>query len=284
MKTAVHSAGPADDTRHQHGEALSALREAVARSAKLWRDIDDSELRVPGLSWTVAETAAHVVGDMRDYAEALSRHARGYLTHADRRPDSPSRLSTVVNARHLTVVPERNFRRLADMLEETADGYLSMAAGTDVGATIPTPNGLVLSPATMSSLLLGEQLLHGLDIARAAGVSWRIDRADALLVIPGILTVAPEYLHPARSANLRVSFELRMRGGPHYRMAVEDGSAVITAAGDKADCTITADPVAFLLVGYGRSSQWSQLIRGRVLARGRKPWFAAKLGTLLTSP
>ena len=32
-------------------------------------------------------------------------------------------------------------------------------------------------------------------------------------------------------------------------MAVDDGTAVVTEAGKKADCVITADPVAFLLLG-----------------------------------
>ena len=107
---------------------------------------------------------------------------------------------------------------------------------------------------------------------------------DALLVIPGVLTVAPQYLRPSRAAGMRVSFELRMRGGSSYRMAVEDGAAVVTAAGERADCTITADPVAFLLLGYGRIPQWSPVIRGQLRPGGRKPWLAMKFGTLLSSP
>jgi hypothetical protein len=75
-----------------------------------------------------------------------------------------------------------------------------------------------------------------------------------------------------------------MRGGGRYRLVVDDGTAVVTSAGEKADCVITADPVTFLLVGYGRVGQWSQIIRGNLLAGGRKPWLAAKFGTLLASP
>src|ERR1700759_1825633 len=259
----VHLTGPAEDTSHAYGPTLNALRGAVARSADLWRAVGRPDAPAPGLTWTAAETAAHVVGDLRDYTKALTRHANGYMTHANRLTGSPSALSAEVNARHLEEVPERNLHRLADMLEVSADAYLNAAATADTTAEIATPNGLVIGPATMAALLLGEQLIHGLDIARTARVPWPIAKADALLVFPGALTVMPQYLRPGRTAGVHISFELRMRGGPSYRMAVDNGTAVITAAGERADCVITADPVAFLLLGYGRIPQLSPVLRGQ---------------------
>jgi Mycothiol maleylpyruvate isomerase N-terminal domain len=280
----VYPFAPAEDTRRAYGLTLGALREAVVRSADLWRHIDRPDASVPGLSWTIAETAAHVVGDLRDYTQALTRHANGYMTHANRPTESPSRLSAKVNARHLEEVPDRNLRRLADMLEASAEAYLNVAMACDSSVDIATPKGLVIGPSTMSALLLGEQLIHGLDIARAADIPWTISAADAFLVIPGVLTVAPQYLRPRRAAGVHVSFELRMRGGGSYRMAVDDGMAVVTAAGEKADCVITADPVAFLLLGYGRISQLSPVLRGQLRPGGRKPWLAMKFGRLLSTP
>jgi hypothetical protein len=280
----VHLTGPAEDTRHAYGPTLNALRDAVARSAELWRHIDKPDAPAPGLAWTAAETAAHVVGDLRDYTQALTRHANGYMTHANRPTESPSRLSAKVNARHLEEVPERNLHRLADMLEYAADAYLNVAVNVDPSVDIATPNGLVIAPCTIAALLLGEQLIHGLDIARTANIPWPIPAADALMVIPGVLTVAPQYLHPRRAAGVHVSFELRMRGGASYRMAVDNGTAVVTAPGQRADCTITADPVAFLLLGYGRISQLSPVLRGQLRAGGRKPWLAMKFGRLISSP
>ena len=92
----VHLTGPAEDTRQAYGPTLNALRDAVARSADLWRSIDKPDALAPGLIWTAAETAAHVVGDLRDYTQALTRHANGYMTHANRPTESPSRLSAKV--------------------------------------------------------------------------------------------------------------------------------------------------------------------------------------------
>jgi hypothetical protein len=280
----AHLTGPAEDTRRAYGPTLNALRDAVARSAGLWRRVANPDSPAPGLAWTAAETAAHVVGDLRDYTQALTRYANGYMTHPNRPTDSPWRLSALVNARHLEEVPERDLHRLADMLQTAAETYLNAAVNVEPTVAIPTPNGLVITPATMAALLLGEQLIHGLDIARTAGIGWEIARADAYLVIPGVLSVAPQYLRPQAAVGTHVSFELRMRGGPSYRMAVDDGTAVLAAAGEKADCVITADPVAFLLLGYGRIGRLSPVLRGQLRPGGRKPWLAAKFGQLIASP
>lgn len=287
MKTVLAaSAGPLDDVRSADAHARAALADAVARSAQLWRSMANSIAPVPGLAWTAGQTAAHVVGDMREYTEALTRHVNGDQAAFNIPHGSPAWVRTLVNDQHLIHVSERDLHRLADMLEETAANYLAVASAVDASecVAILTADGLVLEPAVMTCLLLGEQLVHGLDIARAAHRPWSIDSDDALLVIPAVLSLAPKYLRPSRTKDLNVSFELRMRGGCRYRMAIADGTGVVTAAGEKADCVITADPVTFLLLGMGRVPQLPQLLRGRLRAGGRKPWLAAKFGTLLASP
>jgi uncharacterized protein (TIGR03083 family) len=281
---AVDTAGPAESARRSHDQCLDAFRDAVGRTSRLWRSIDNPNAPTPRLDWTAAETAAHVVGDLRDYTQALTRHVNGYMTHANPPMESPSKLSAKVNARHLEEIPERDLHQLADMLEDAALAYVAVASSADLSADIATPNGLVIAPSTMTCLLLGEQVVHGLDIARSAGVPWPISDDDAHLVIPGVLSIAPEYLRPSRAVGLRVSYELRMRGGRRFRIAVADGAATVTAADERADCVITADPVAFLLLGYGRITQWPQIARGRLRAGGRKPWLAMRFASLLVSP
>ncbi|HEV7418810.1 MAG TPA: maleylpyruvate isomerase family mycothiol-dependent enzyme [Mycobacterium sp.] len=280
----VDTAGPAEYARHAHDRCLDAFRDAVGRTSRLWRGIDTPNAPTPRLDWTVAETAAHVVGDLRDYTQALTRHGNGYMTHANPPMEPPSKLSAKVNARHLKEVPQRNLHQLAELLEEAAAAYLAVAASADPTAVIATPNGLDVAPSTMTCLLLGEQVVHGFDIARSAGVPWSVSDDDALLVIPGVLAIAPQYLRPSRAVGLRVSYELRMRGGCRYRMAVADGAATVTAAGERADCVITADPGVFLLLGYGRIAQWPPIFRGKLRAGGRKPWLAMRFGSLLARP
>ncbi len=279
----VQLTGPAEDTRIAHDQTKDALRAAVGRTADLLRRIDNGAAAVPGLTWTASETAAHMIGELRDYTLALTRHTNGYMTHAIRPSETPSRMGAEVNARQLIDVPERDVSRLADMVSEAALTYVAAATAAEESAAIPTANGLVLSPSVMTSLLLGEQVIHGLDIARAARRPWEIEPRDALLIVPGVLSVAPDYLRPSAAA-ARVSFELRIRGANRYRMAVDHGTAVISNADEKSDCVITADPVAFLLLGFGRTSQWSPIIRGKLRAGGRKPWKAMKFATLISNP
>jgi hypothetical protein len=47
-----------------------------------------------------------------------------------------------------------------------------------------------------------------------------------------------------------------------------------------ADCRISADPVAFLLTGADRESQWKAVLTGKMLAFGRKPWLALRFKKL----
>jgi hypothetical protein len=290
MKTVPATpAGPVNDVRRADAQARSALAAAVARSGQLWRSIADSSAPVPGLAWSAGQTAAHVVADMGEYTEVLTKHVNGETAEFDVPDGSPARARNSANDRHLVDVPERDMRRLADRLEKTAAEYLAAAAhisAIDASRRVEllTADGLVLEPAVMTGLLLGEQLVHGLDIARAAHRPWSIEPDDALLVIPAVLSLVPKYLRPSRTKNANISYELRLRGAPRYRLAIADGKGVVTVAGKKADCVITADPVTFLLLGLNRVPQLPQLLRGKLRAGGRKPWLAAKFGTLLESP
>jgi hypothetical protein len=42
--------------------------------------------------------------------------------------------------------------------------------------------------------------------------------------------------------------------------------------------------VAFLIVAYGRGSQWPPILRGKITAWGRKPWRVFGLTRLLVNP
>ena len=50
------------------------------------------------------------------------------------------------------------------------------------------------------------------------------------------------------------------------------------------DCHVSADPVALLLVSYGRRSQWVPVLTGKLLAWGRKPWLGLRLVRYLVTP
>ena len=238
-----------------------ALRAVAPRAAAVIRTAGDSGAPVPGLAWTAGQTAAHLVNEFRDYAA----YAQGSRTAA--RGDQPSRLNAAANAEQLRADPDRDLGSLADRLPPAVEGFLAVEPPAE---PVTASNGIAMSWETMASALLGELLVHGLDIARASGQPWRIDRADALLAIAGVMTMVPHYL----KTSLDATFEVRLRGGPRY----------LIGPGAKPDCWISADPEAFLLVGFGRTGQWGQIARGRLVAGGRKPWLAVKFGSMITGP
>jgi uncharacterized protein (TIGR03083 family) len=261
--------------------ADAALRSAAARLANLLRSVRDPNARVPGLQWTIAETGAHVVCELRDYIGFAAGHPAPDSVAGTR---TPSERAAVVNAEQLRTYPERDPAALADAITQGVEDYLATASRRTADERTTVSNGVPMSTATMTAALLGEQLLHGWDIAHGAGQPWSLPPDEALLVIAGVVSMVPDYLDRERARGRHISYELRMRGGPRYRVVIDDGAARVTPAGERVDCVISADPAAFLLVGYGRLSQVGQVLRGRILASGRKPWLGLAFGQLITGP
>src|SRR5207244_12937275 len=114
--------------------------------------------------------------------------------------ENPAKRTAQANARQLERHSERDLSRLADQVPRAADDFLAASANISPTASFPTPTGLSLTVPTMTPTLLGEVVVHGFDIARAAGVRWEISRADALTVISGILALVPHYVHRRRAA------------------------------------------------------------------------------------
>jgi uncharacterized protein (TIGR03083 family) len=272
-------------------EISAMLRDQARRVADLIRQVPDPAAPVPGLQWTVAETAVHTVSELRDYA----RFAAGetVLTTVDGGAaaaglDDGSAGAAVVNAaanaRQLAAWPDRDLGEIADAVLPAVEEFLTAAATRAPDDRVTISNGLSVTISTLAPTLLGELVVHGFDIARAAHRPWPIGRPEALAVIAGVMTMLPDYVDRERSRNLHVSYEVRLRGGPRYRIAINAGAARVSGPGTPVDCVITADPVAFLLVGFGRVSQWGQILRGRLVAAGRKPWLGFSFAKLITGP
>jgi hypothetical protein len=101
------------------------------------------------------------------------------------------------------------------------------------------------------------------------------------------MAVAPDYLDPETANGVHLDYELRFGPTDRYRFAVDGAQATVGPANssdNRPDCVISADPAAFLLVGYGRVGQWSQILRGRLRAGGRRPWLALRFSSLLLRP
>ncbi|HEV3264432.1 MAG TPA: maleylpyruvate isomerase N-terminal domain-containing protein [Acidimicrobiales bacterium] len=262
-----------------------ALRDAAVRAAAMLGAVPDPSVPVPGLAWNVTETATHLVAEIEDDTGFVTgeRNASDGLARSPAH-STPSRLSAAANVRQLEESTGTDLGQLAHRLVPAVEHFVAAGGNRFDNERILTANGLSMTVPLMTSTLLGELLIHGFDIARATGQPWPISSQDALLVIGGVMTMVPDYVDKEKTAGLHVSYELRFRGGPRYRLAIDDGAAEVTEPGPKVDCWISADPVAFLLVGYQRIGQWGQILRGKMMAGGPKPWLGFKFGGLLTGP
>ena len=127
-------------------------------------------------------------------------------------------------------------------------------------------------------------LIHGWDVATALGRPWPIEPGDAGLVASSVMEVVTHFVDPT-AAGFTSTFGLHLRGGPAFTLAFNDGALTARAGRpQKADCRVSAEPVAYLLSAYGRIPVLRVALTGKVVAYGRRPWLAFKLGSLLRTP
>ena len=179
--------------------------------------------------------------------------------------------------------------RLAEVITVGAQRFLELVAAADPQMECETPwygPGRTRTPDCLTALALGELTVHGYDIATGTGRPWPISAEHAKLIVG---TVCPEMwplvVRPEAARGAPMTYEVRLRGdGPRYVIRVSDGTAEVRAAGGPVDCVISADPATFLLVVYGRMPLGRALLRGGMLAWGRRPWLGLRFKDLFFNP
>jgi hypothetical protein len=142
------------------------------------------------------------------------------------------------------------------------------------------------STGTLGALAVTESLVHGRDLARAVGAGTRMSQSSAAAAAPTVMSaMLPLLFDPSRAPGLRATYELRVRGGVPFALRVAQGRAeCLEPAGADADCVITIDPRAALLLGFGRRSLARIMLSGGVLAAGRRPWLGLRFAGLFGTP
>lgn len=197
-----------------------------------------------------------------------------------------------MNARALKADSERDLAVLADRIEQHALEYFDECAGHSPdeprawiieGTTVP------LSALTCN--LLNETIMHGYDIARAAGRKWRIEPSHAAMVVqqffaPVIQTCDPQtFVRAEKAAGLQATYRLHLRRDDRLDFIFDNGSLRVEQPSTRrVDCHISADPAAFFMVFWQRQSQWDAIAKGQLLAWGRKPWLGFNFRSLVRNP
>jgi uncharacterized protein (TIGR03083 family) len=256
--------------------ARTAVDEVSSEVEELLRSIPDTSVPVPGLEWTAGETGAHIV--------TVTNCFDDYVTGRKKPPVTTGEIPTF-NAGRIANFTERDGSRLATHLHEAVQNFLTTTSGHSGDDPFPWYDDCTIDVADGTCILLGELVVHGRDLARAVDRPWQIDPDDARLVLVGMLSVLPLYVDREKGRGVRASYEIRVKGSPPVYLRFAEGKLNVTPAQvEPVDCRITTDPVDYLLLSYGRIGQMRPILRGKLIAWGRKPWLGSKLGTLLHNP
>lgn len=238
--------------------------------AAVMRQVRDPTARAVGV-WSIGETAAHVSG------------SSGYFLAAARGERGLERLDEVdqANAQALAADPERDPVRLADRLESGEQALVAFARQVQGDPPVHPFEGVEVPLSTLLAIELGELLVHGFDIARAAHLPWPIDPAAAVLTLQGYLPLMACTLDVARARGVQLAVEIRIRRmRPVVVVIADDALVVDESAGQRVDAHIAATPTAYLLLMWNRIPPWKPLLSGQFLIWGLRPWRALELGRL----
>lgn len=279
-------------------QSQNALRDEVRRVTALLRSVRDPGAPAVG-QWNLAETAMHLsqvwIGVPAMVRQDLSPVYEVLPSIASVAGKSLIRdLWELGDLMVLAVKsdPERDLAVLADRIEERAEEYFDGCAGHSPDELRSwMVEGTTLPLWALTGHLLNETLLHGYDIARADGRTWRIEPAHAAMVLERFFIPATQQLNAralvngSKAADIRATYDIRIRGGESFHFIFDDGELTIAEPSDRSvDCHISADPVAFLMVVWNRQSQWPAIATGKLMAWGRKPWLGFQLRSLMRNP
>ncbi|MER5726174.1 maleylpyruvate isomerase family mycothiol-dependent enzyme [Streptomyces sp. NPDC047804] len=254
-----------------------ALRATAEEVAQLLRRAPDTGAAVPGLVWTVGERAAHLAQANELMADVAAGRPR---RHGDGTPEGIA----AANEQALDAFAERRADPLAAMIVTRTEAYLEAVASHPAEETLLTPMG-PMNRVVLGSYLLTHMLGHGVDLARALKRPHMVDRARARLTLPFLLEAMPRVTDAAATAGLDARYAVRLWGGGRFGVTFTDGTATVGHAfPDRPDCTISIEPVTFLLMALGRCSPAGAMARGRVLAWGRRPWLGPRFPEYFTAP
>jgi uncharacterized protein (TIGR03083 family) len=248
-----------------------ALRASSGRVIELVRSAPDVGLTVPASpEWNVLQTVGHLVNVTPRFAAG----PEGAGTWADEPPELAG-----INDEDLSTLGELRFPELLVAFEDAVEDVIRRVGrfGDDPPAYRYHGGTTVLADRALG-ILLAEYLIHGGDIARALRQRFPIPREEAALAIDGVAPIAEGWVDREASRGHSATYEIRIRGGGTYTLRFDDGDLEVEDGPTvTADCRISADPVAFLLVNYRRRSPWRFVPTAGLFAWGRKPWLGLGL-------
>jgi uncharacterized protein (TIGR03083 family) len=232
--------------------------------------------------WDVTGVATHISHGM-DTITAMSKGGGNILEDID---GLGTLTKVMVEGEGRRPLPE-----LADRIDASVATFLAAMEAAGENSSHPwLVQGTEMPLSTLTCHMLNELTVHGRDIARAEGIPWPIDRDHATLIMKGFVlaglhTLGRQLVVQEKAGDVRARFEVHFRGDGKAWMRFDDGAFSAEASPQgPVDCHLSVDPAAFLLVAWGRISQWSAIPKGQLLAWGRKPWLGLRMRSWLRNP
>ncbi|WP_418961120.1 maleylpyruvate isomerase N-terminal domain-containing protein [Streptomyces tritici] len=274
----------------EHHRTRAALSTGLRRLARMLGEVPDLDAPAGVPGWSVGDVGAHLAAAYLAYGATFTDEPVDWDGIVPAGDVPLGERVAAVNALSVTLVGAEERARLGEVVAERGETFLRATEGLAPDTPVPAPwlgPDVSVPLAAATGILLGECLVHGLDIARGSRLPWPVGPDEARLVIgQSMPTTMPLALDRAEARGVRLAFDLAVEGGPRLAVVVDDGTATVTrdAPPRRYDCRITAEPTAFLLVSFRRLPLWRAIAAGRMRAGGRRPWRATQLSRLITSP
>lgn len=220
-------------------ETLSAQEaSALARIVSLLQRVAP-DLQLPNSKWTTHDTAAHLVSMIGRYVKADAQLA-----------ESPRDVEAL-NEQTKQEFESAAMGELVGRLRSRHAKYAEFWSELPLDMVLPIRSGqLPVDVAGLRSNWIAELLIHGRDIALAAGEEWPLDDPSALLSLRLLAQALPGYLRAGGhgAGKLVVSAD----GGAAFSIVVSDTAAKVRPAAMSGADQLAGPPAPLVLLFYGR--------------------------------
>jgi len=246
--------------------ARTRLEDAVHRVVDVVRSAPNLHQTVADGRWTIRDTTAHLTVTFGLYTE----FAAGATT-SPYQAVTPE-VCTAVSEQLFADVSEDDPERLTGLLLDSAERFLDETSGLPGDHPVVYHCGLPYNVFGLTGTLLGDVILHGYDIAARLRLPWRIGAGDATLVLAAYAPLYCLIVDPDRTKGLNVAVSVDLGdGGPAVARFGDGEFGFEEPGGEPVDATISADPVAFLMVASGRLDRSAAIALGLMELGGPRP-------------
>lgn len=219
------------------------LPAAIEQMCALLRSLDDTSTPTGDGTWTVGETAAHVIGGAKNYVAYLRGEPSVVKTAAD---------LAAMHAARFAATPTREGPGLADLMAEAEGGFVQAAEGVDPDTEVNWHFDLRIPAAVAAGIRLVEQYVHGWDMAVAVGRPWPIPDEAGATAFAAVSPLFPFWVTLQRVTDESITVLFRPEGGAPLAVSLRDRRMVFDARAVP-HAVVDGPGGAFPLLVYGRA-------------------------------